>query len=90
MNILVFENAAYNLLRPTTLSLATGRGSTTCSPSFCASAKCRVLKPKDAQLLDILLPIRLAVQRLAKKIDDTAMPVDPRITLRRAHCLQGD
>ena len=48
------------------------------------------LKAKDAQLLDILLPIRLAVQRLAKKIDDTAMPVDPRITLRRAHCLQGD
>jgi len=28
---------------------------------------------KDAQLLDLLLPIRLSVKTLAKKIDDTAM-----------------
>ena len=28
---------------------------------------------KDAQLLDGLLPIRLAIQTLAKRIDDTAM-----------------
>ncbi len=28
---------------------------------------------KDAQLLDILLPIRLSIQTLAKRIDDTAM-----------------
>src|SRR5437660_12293599 len=30
---------------------------------------------KDAQLLDILSPIQLAIQTLAKKIDDTTMQV---------------
>jgi hypothetical protein len=30
---------------------------------------------KDAQLLDVLSPIQLAIQTLAKKLDDTAMQV---------------